>query len=104
ADPFLRALGFHRAPLALLGQSSSSNPPTDARCTHVDYPSRVPRAVTLRVERPLESLQVHRLPALPRNDLRQVDGESVGVVQLEGLVARYDLRTLEILEAGESAL
>src|SRR5207244_936613 len=62
------------------------------------------RAAALLGERALEPLRVHRLAALGGDELRQVEWEAVGVVQLERLVAADDLGPLELVEPLQPAL
>src|SRR5207253_5390335 len=65
---------------------------------------RLERARPLFAELSLEARHVHGLPALRRDELRQVDREAEGVVQLERLGPGDGLRALHLLEALEAAL
>src|SRR5204863_5214110 len=62
------------------------------------------RAAALLPERPLEALGVDRLPALGRDQLREIERKAVRVVQLERLLARDDRRALELVEPLQAAL
>src|SRR5438045_816788 len=60
------------------------------------FPGR-PRAPALLAERLLEALDVYCLPALASDHLREVDRESIGIVELERVVARNCLCALYLL-------
>ena len=94
-DPFLLRLGLDRDPLPLAASR------LDQRAA--DLEARLLRAATLLGERAVEPLRVHSLAALGGDELRQVQREAVGVVQLERLVPRDDRRPLELVEALEAA-
>src|SRR2546425_985915 len=96
ADPLLAALRLDGDPVAGgLGLEERPGPPP--------CPRRA-RAPPLRRERALEAVGVHRLAALGRDHLREVEREAVGVVQLERLLAGDDLRTLQFVQPREPAL
>src|SRR5688500_10327247 len=63
-------------------------------------------ALPLRVEGALEAGHIDTHPALTGNDLGEVDGESIGVVETKRLVARYlpNTRTEELVEPAKTAL
>src|SRR6266511_793724 len=102
ADPLLLGLGLHGAPLA-------GPPDHDARRVSLDLqgagPRRAPRArpLALFLERLFEPRDVHGLPPLRGDQLGQIDREAVGVVQLERVVSRDDLRALQFLQARQPA-
>src|SRR6185312_11344875 len=79
----LLAASLDRTPLARLG-----NVHRGAR--RLAGP-RAARAATLFLERGLEPREIHRHAPLARDDLRQIDRKTEGVVELEGVFTRNGL-------------
>src|SRR5690606_19708913 len=64
---------------------------------HAGRAAVLPGALALRLERGLEPLEIHGIPPLPRDQLGQVERESEGVIELEGICAVDDGARLDPL-------
>src|SRR5207249_1293970 len=99
AHPLLLFLRLNGAPLpgALHNNCGcmSFNRDRSGSGTH-DHTSR---ALALRFQRPLKPRDVHHLAPFRGDQLGQIDREPVGIVQLERVVSRDDLRALQLLQA-----
>src|SRR5579859_5435181 len=93
-DPFLLAFRFQLDPLA------ASAPPFAALRRRL---SRRPAAPPLLSERALKSLDVYRMPVLGRDHLREVERETVRVIELERILARNDRLVPQLFHAPEPA-
>ncbi len=95
ANPPLAALRLHRDPLAAAA-------PRRLAPSLSGLPGR-PRAALLLGEGALETSDVDGLPAFSGDHLRQVEGEAIGIVELEGLFSRDHGLIPQLVEPGEPA-